>query len=254
MMIAALKGALCHVRTFAFVGMIALASQAAYASPIDSTNDRPVTPDTDDLQDLFEDELITKNVDNWDVLDSQLPSGLYKSTGLSGSFLRIAHLDDNFVGAFGIFDAHDITQKIEVYSSDDGAAEGDGAGLEWFSDGTVKKNFTTEYSDWSREFGFYVEDAQGNFYYSVDALNKDEAFAVIYRGDDLMNIKLPTVPEGDWTDNEYFIAFTNSTGDKTFTDIVVLMESIQPTPEPGTLVLLGAGMVAVIAIRRRRKA
>lgn len=83
-------------------------------------------------------------------------------------------------------------------------------------------------------FGFFLRTGSGDTYYSADALNGGEARMVAFH------------KTTNWA-----IAFEDGT-DFDYQDMVVKVESIAPVPEPGTLLLLGAG-ISALALGRRRK-
>jgi hypothetical protein len=75
-------------------------------------------------------------------------------------------------------------------------------------------------------FGFYVEQG-GNYYYTADALNGGNADALSYQ---------------NGTSTNWAVAF-DVNGDNSFNDGVLSVESLKPVPEPGTMALLGSGLV-----------
>jgi hypothetical protein len=56
-----------------------------------------------------------------------------------------------------------------------------------------------------------------------------------------------------WEDLGYNPA-TGKLGDHDFQDLIVLVSGIKPVPEPGTMALLGTGVLGLVAWSRRRKA
>lgn len=94
-------------------------------------------------------------------------------------------------------------------------------------------------------FGFFLQpqgDA-GVTYYSVDQLNPPGSSQMVaYR----------FASANRWTigfeDQLYLTG-----GDKDFNDMMFQIESIQPVPEPGTLVLLGMGLVGIVAVYKKRR-
>ena len=85
-------------------------------------------------------------------------------------------------------------------------------------------------------FGFFVKTQDG-IYYSADSLNGGAARSVAYQHGSSSN----------WA-----VAF-DIDGDADFNDVVLYAESLVPVPEPGTMVLLGSGLLVAIRSRRARK-
>jgi hypothetical protein len=106
-------------------------------------------------------------------------------------------------------------------------------------------------------FGFYI-DTPGGVFYSDSTLNiEGEDHMVAYEGTGDL-VQLPGHNAGYWVAEEYILGFEDLTGgsgsDFDYNDMVVMVQSVKPVPEPATLILVGSGLLAGAAFRRRRSA
>ena len=100
-------------------------------------------------------------------------------------------------------------------------------------------------------FGFYLDSWK-----SDTALNSDgKDHMVAYQGKATNPDKIQIFPfsAGDWTDNHFILAFEDgyNLGDVDYQDFVVLIESVNPVPVPGA-VLLGILGLSAAGIKLRR--
>mgnify|MGYP003565358927 CR=1 FL=1 len=128
------------------------------------------------------------------------------------------------------------------------------------ADGSVKVNFVDTGIDFSgNNFGFFLDSSAnsgGGLFHSDTSLNGDNLdHLAVYQGTNTDMVQMPGYAPGLWTNNEYILAWEDllGGGDKDYEDFVVMIESVDPIPEPGTLLLIGLGLVALVGLRKRMK-
>jgi hypothetical protein len=114
------------------------------------------------------------------------------------------------------------------------------------------------YEDFGNGFGFYVTNKKGETFYTQNSKNAGGyQQAVVYQGDDETVMALPGKAPGTFTDNEFIIAFEDlwlgNNTDSDFNDLVVMVESVEPVPEPATMAGLGLVGAAMLGLRRKNK-
>lgn len=187
-----------------------------------------------------------------DVLDST-----WSITASGGSVATIIVEVAGFANenTFGVYDASDPNTMVQLFAG--AATGGDQAVLSIKADGSVFVNLADSGVDFAaNKFGYYLSTPQSNTFYSDTLLNSDNSDHMFaYQGKDVDTVQLPTLAPGVWSANEYALAWEDLAypgTDADFNDFVVMVESVQPVPEPGSMAAFGAGLIGLFGILRRR--
>ena len=210
----------------------------------------------DSLQTIFD----NIGLSNYNVVDDQHPAAIFTHTASGGStasfLVEFAGWSD--VNEVGIYDYNRSTMAT-IFTGN--ATSGWKALITFYDDyimvdikmdnGTTISS--TKYDDFGDTFGFYIKSPNSIFYSEDDKNPNEEAHVLVYRGDGSSYIDDNTYGsgmEGTFDSFEWILAFEDAT-DFDYNDAVILVESIEPVPEPATMLLVGAGLLGIGFVGRR---
>ena len=202
---------------------------------ITTTGPSSVTASTDCLVDGTD--------SNWSITGS----------GLSGTTMIIELAGQAGTNTFGVYDTSNSNNFVELFNG--GASAGSQVVMSIKLDGSVHINLADTLTDFAgNNFGYYLDIGNDRFF-SDTALNGDAADHMLaYQGTG-DNIQIATNAAGDWTPNEYVLAWEDVTGgaaDFDYNDMVMIVESVQPVPVPAAVWLFGSGLIGLVGVARRR--
>jgi len=204
------------------------------------------TPAGDSSVDVANDAILDSYDSNWEIT---------ASSGSVATFI-IEITANASTNVFGLYDPTNLAEKAVIFNGAAGA--GTTATVKIATGGVVLVDgVDSGVTLSSNSFGFYIGGSVGPFYSdsSLNAGGADQMLA--YQGPGGDEVLLPGAGfPGEWTDNEFVLAWEDvlfPNGDGDYNDLVLMIESVQPIPVPGA-VLLGVLGLSAAGIKLRRYA
>lgn len=190
------------------------------------------------------------------------------SSGAGQTLMLFEIAGNASLNKMGIYDPSNVGTTLELFAGDAGAGARvflveDSTGVFKVCSFTLGCSSTVDFG--GSTFGFYLDSPfnDGTRFYSEAVRNTDSAedgttdHMVAFEGDGSLYIDpLLNGNSGPFW-GEYIIAWEDqllSDSDRDYQDMVVLIESIVPVPEPGPLALFGAALLALGIVRIKSRA
>jgi hypothetical protein len=191
--------------------------------------------------------------DYWEISAAGGSVGTAIDTGAAPE-RRVSLLANGSGLVFGVYDRANVENRVPLFAS--GNPEGSQYLMSILADGGVRINFEDTGVTFRRNmFGFYLTDGETTRF-SDWHLNPEMSVHAVFFGGNGDLLQIGDFAPGRFAQGEWIMAWEfsdTSGGSGDFDDFVLLVESVNPVPTPGTLALFGLGLVGVaFAMRRRR--
>jgi hypothetical protein len=209
--------------------------------------------------------------------DALVLDEIWRSGGVGSNSALVIEISGNATtNSFGVYDPYDPSNNLRILSGIDSPYDNETitvfANGEIYLGGYSGVGDTPEATFATNTFGFYIGTGQqipnetaGTYYtfYSQSALNPGEMDQMVAFGPgDGQTLLYPVLGEAPWLDSEYILAWedlygqmsdTSGSGlsDYDYNDMILVVESVTPIPEPATMLLLGLGLAGLAGIRRK---
>jgi len=163
--------------------------------------------------------------------------------------------------SFGVYDMHNPLSRVTLFTGTDDPGGFDGTStLTILASGDVGIDGVDSGQDFVSTpegfaFGYYVDTFAGRWYSDTNLNSDGLDHMVAYQGTNTDTVNLVGYGPGLWTNNEFILGFEDQSGlgDVDYQDLVVMVESVNPVPVPGA-VLLGMLGLSLVGVKLRKRA